>query len=143
MTADKINPGAAAALIVVDVQNAFVDGGTLPVKGGAEVVPIINRLAGAFENIVVTQDWHTAAHASFASVHAGKRPFETTQLPYGTQALWPEHCVQGTKDAALHEALELPTAQLLSSARAFTRISTAIRPSRRPTTRPRPDWTVI
>lgn len=111
--AAKIKPGAKAALIVVDVQNCFIDGGTLPVKGGAEVVPVINKLAAAFENIVVTQDWHTAGHASFASTHGGKKPFETTKLGYGTQVLWPDHCVQGTDDAALNKDLKLPTAQLI------------------------------
>ena len=109
----KVKPNAKSALIVVDVQNCFIDGGTLPVKGGAEVVPVINKLAGAFENIVVTQDWHTAGHASFASTHSGKKPFETTRLKYGDQVLWPDHCVQGTEDAALHKALNLPTAQLI------------------------------
>jgi nicotinamidase/pyrazinamidase len=108
-----IKPGERAALIVVDVQNCFVDGGTLPVKGGAEVVPVINKLARAFSNIVITQDWHTAGHASFASAHAGKQQFETTMLAYGTQVLWPDHCVQGSKDAALHDDLDLPTAQLV------------------------------
>src|SRR5215467_12170793 len=78
--AATIKPDAKSALIVVDVQNCFVDGGTLPVKGGAQVVPVINKLAGAFENVVVTQDWHTPAHASFASTHAGKKPFETAQM---------------------------------------------------------------
>jgi nicotinamidase/pyrazinamidase len=111
--AGKIKPGAKAALIVVDVQNCFIDGGTLPVKGGAEVVPVINKLSAAFENIVVTQDWHTAGHASFASAHGGKKPFETTKLAYGNQVLWPDHCVQGSDDAALHKDLKLPTAQLI------------------------------
>ena len=111
--ADPIKPGAKAALIVIDVQNCFVDGGTLPVKGGADIVPIINKLAPAFSNIVVTQDWHTPGHVSFASAHAGKKPFETTQLPYGTQVLWPDHCVQGSDDAALLKDLKLPTAELI------------------------------
>ena len=111
--ADKIKPGPTSALLVVDVQNCFVDGGTLPVKGGAEIVPVINKLAPAFENVVVTQDWHTPGHTSFASAHAGKKPFETTQLAYGTQVLWPDHCVQGTDDAALLKDLKLPTAQLV------------------------------
>ncbi|APW39919.1 nicotinamidase [Rhodoferax koreense] len=110
--AGKIKPGTAA-LIVVDVQNCFLEGGTLAVKGGAEVIPVINRLAPAFENIVVTQDWHTAGHASFASSYSGKKPFETTQLKYGTQVLWPDHCVQGTADAEVSQALKLPTAQLI------------------------------
>jgi nicotinamidase/pyrazinamidase len=109
----KIKPGANAALIVVDVQNCFIDGGTLPVKGGAEVVPVINKLSTAFANIVVTQDWHTAGHASFATTHAGKKPFESVKLVYGQQVLWPDHCVQGTDDAALHKDLKLPTAQLI------------------------------
>lgn len=111
--AAKIKPGARAALIVVDVQNCFVDGGTLPVKGGADVVPVINKLAESFDNIVVTQDWHTAGHASFASSHAGKKPFETTRLSYGSQVLWPDHCVQGSDDAGLHKDLKLPKAQLI------------------------------
>ena len=111
--AGKVTPGSKAALIVVDVQNCFVDGGTLPVKGGAEVVPVINKLAGAFQNVVVTQDWHTPGHASFATAYPGKKPFETTALKYGTQVLWPDHCVQGTDDAALHKDLKLPTAQLV------------------------------
>src|SRR5262245_46335715 len=102
-----IKPDAKSALIAVDVQNCFVDGGTLPVKGGAEVVPVINKLAAKFENIVITQDWHTPGHASFASSHAGKKPFETTSMPYGTQVLWPDHCVQGSDDAALHKDLKL------------------------------------
>ena len=111
--AATIKPGPTSALIVVDVQNCFVDGGTLPVKGGAQVVPVINKLAASFENIVVTQDWHTPGHASFASTHAGKKPFETAQMPYGTQVLWPDHCVQGSDDAALLKDLKLPTAQLI------------------------------
>jgi nicotinamidase/pyrazinamidase len=111
--ADKIKPDAKSALLVIDVQNCFVDGGTLPVKGGAQIVPVINKLAPAFENIVVTQDWHTPGHASFASTHAGKKPFETVPLAYGTQVLWPDHCVQGSDDAALLKDLKLPTAQLV------------------------------
>ena len=111
--AAAVKPDPHSALIVVDVQNCFVTGGTLPVKGGEEVVPIINKLAGAFETVVVTQDWHTPGHASFASSHPGKKPFETTKLSYGTQVLWPDHCVQGTADAALQKDLSLPTAQLI------------------------------
>jgi nicotinamidase/pyrazinamidase len=112
-SAGKIKPGATSALIVVDVQNCFVTGGTLPVAKGEEVVPVINRIAAAFPNIVLTQDWHTPGHASFASAHAGKKPFETTTLKYGQQVLWPDHCVQGSDDAALHKDLKLPTAQLV------------------------------
>jgi nicotinamidase/pyrazinamidase len=77
------------------------------------VVPLINRLASAFQNIIITQDWHPSGHISFASSHPGRQPFDTIALPYGPQALWPDHCVQGTHDAQLHDALDLPTAQLL------------------------------
>lgn len=111
--AAKIKPDDRSALIAVDVQNCFVTGGTLPVKDGEAVVPVINKLADAFENVVVTQDWHTPGHASFASTYAGKKPFETTKLSYGTQVLWPDHCVQGSDDAALHRDLKLPKAQVI------------------------------
>ncbi|KQU82643.1 nicotinamidase [Variovorax sp. Root318D1] len=111
--AAKLKPNDKSALIVIDVQNCFVDGGTLPVKGGAEVVPVINKLAESFENIVVTQDWHTQGHASFASAHPGQKPFSSIKLSYGNQVLWPDHCVQGTDDAALHKDLKLPTAQVI------------------------------
>ena len=113
LAASKLKPNDKSALIVIDVQNCFVDGGTLPVKGGAEVVPVINKLAESFENIVVTQDWHTQGHASFASAHAGQKPFSSIKLSYGNQVLWPDHCVQGTDDAALHKDLKLPTAQVI------------------------------
>ncbi|MBU1360391.1 MAG: bifunctional nicotinamidase/pyrazinamidase [Gammaproteobacteria bacterium] len=108
-----IRPAEDAVLLVVDVQNGFVDGGMLAVRGGAEVVPVINRLAAIFDNIVLTQDWHPPGHASFASSHAGRKPYETVQLDYGDQVLWPEHCVQGTADAELHADLELTRAQLI------------------------------
>ena len=112
-SAAPIKPDAKSALIVVDVQNCFVDGGTLPVKGGAQIVPVINKLAGSFENIVVTQDWHTPGHTSFASAHTGKKPFETVTLVYGTQVLWPDHCVQGTPGADFHKDLKIPHAELI------------------------------
>jgi nicotinamidase/pyrazinamidase len=106
-------PRATDCLIVVDVQNDFCPGGALEVPRGDEIVPLVNRLARRFENIVVTQDWHPAGHASFASSHAGRMPFETVRLRYGSQVLWPDHCVQGTPGAALHEGLDLPRAQLV------------------------------
>jgi nicotinamidase/pyrazinamidase len=109
----KIKPGPQDVLLVVDVQNCFVPGGTLPVAGGDQIVPLINKIARAFEHVVLTQDWHTAGHASFASSHPGKKPFETVSMPYGTQVLWPDHCVQGTADANLHPALQIPHAQLV------------------------------
>jgi len=100
-------------LLVVDVQNCFIPGGSLAVNGGDEIVPIINRIAPAFRNVVLTQDWHTPGHVSFASSHPGKKPFETVQLPYGTQVLWPDHCVQGTEGAALAPGLSIPHAELI------------------------------
>ncbi|MBI3635802.1 MAG: nicotinamidase [Candidatus Rokubacteria bacterium] len=111
--AGKTKPGDTDVLLVVDVQNCFVPGGTLPVKEGDQIVPLINRLAAGFRHVVLTQDWHTPGHVSFASSHAGKKPFETTSLPYGTQMLWPDHCVQGTKDAELHPDLKIPHAELI------------------------------
>jgi nicotinamidase/pyrazinamidase len=107
-----VKPNEIAALVVVDVQNCFI-GGTLPVPHGEEVVPVINRIAAAFANVVLTQDWHTAGHLSFASSHPGRKPFDTIQLGYGTQVLWPDHAVQGTTDAALHPQLDIPHAQLI------------------------------
>lgn len=102
-----------ACLIVVDVQNDFMPGGALAVPKGDEVVPVINGVAGKFDWIVATQDWHPHGHASFASSHAGRKPFETTRLAYGEQVLWPDHCVQGTGGAALHRDLAIPRAQLV------------------------------
>ncbi|MBX6327076.1 MAG: bifunctional nicotinamidase/pyrazinamidase [Pseudolabrys sp.] len=109
----KLAPGASSALIVVDVQNSFLPGGSLAVKDGDEVVPVINRMAAHFENVVLTQDWHPAGHISFASSHPGKKPFDVVQLDYGMQVLWPDHCVQGTSGAALAEGLDVPHAQLV------------------------------
>ena len=106
-------PSPTDCLIIVDVQNDFCPGGALEVKHGDEIVPLVNQLARKFENVVVTQDWHTPGHASFASAHAGKKPFETTKLSYGPQVLWPDHCIQGTPDAALHKDLDIPHAQLI------------------------------
>jgi len=102
-----------ACLVVVDVQNDFMPGGALAVAKGDEVVPVINRLAQRFENMVLTQDWHPRDHASFASTHRGKKPFEMIDLPYGKQVLWPDHCVQGTSGAALHSDLDATKAQLV------------------------------
>ncbi len=102
-----------ACLIVVDVQNDFMPGGALVVPQGDAVVPAINRVAARFEWIVATQDWHPRGHASFASSHPGRKPFETMRLEYGEQVLWPDHCVQGTEGAALHRDLAIPRAQLV------------------------------
>ena len=100
-------------LIVVDVQNDFCPGGALAVPRGDEVVPIVNRMAARFRNVVVTQDWHPRGHASFASSHPGSRPFDMIDLSYGRQILWPDHCVQGTPGAEFHPALEVPHAELV------------------------------
>lgn len=100
-------------LIVVDVQNDFCGGGALAVPGGEEMVPVANRLGRCFANVVLTQDWHPAGHRSFASSHEGKAPFETTDMPYGPQVLWPDHCVQGTGGAAFHRDLDIPHAVLV------------------------------
>ena len=102
-----------AALIVVDVQNGFTPGGNLAVANADEIIPNINEIATYFENIIITQDWHPEDHISFAQNHANKNPFDTVELNYGTQVLWPSHCVQGTRDAELHPNLKLPTAQLI------------------------------
>ncbi len=111
--AAKVSAGGKSVLIVVDVQNCFVPGGSLAVKEGDQIVPLINKLAKGFQNVVMTQDWHTADHVSFASQHAGKKPFEAVKLPYGNQVLWPDHCVQGTEGAALVKDLDIPHAQLV------------------------------
>ena len=100
-------------LIVVDVQNDFCPGGRLAVLGGNDVVPVINRLAPRFANIVLTQDWHPHDHFSFASMHPGKRPNDVIAAPYGPQMLWPDHCVQGTSGARLHESLCVPQAGVI------------------------------
>ena len=103
----------ASALLVIDVQNCFLPGGSLAVKDGDQVIAVINRIAKGFANVVLTQDWHTAGHVSFASAHSGKKPFETIDLAYGKQVLWPDHCVQGTEGAALSKDLSIPQAELI------------------------------
>jgi nicotinamidase/pyrazinamidase len=111
--AGPIKPDDASALLVIDVQNCFLPGGSLAVKEGEQVVPVINRIAKAFSNVVMTQDWHTPAHVSFASTHSGKKPFDMIELAYGKQVLWPDHCVQGTDGAALSKELAIPQAELI------------------------------
>jgi len=113
LAADKIKPTASSALIVVDVQNCFLPGGSLAVKEGDQVIPVINRIAKGFENVVMTQDWHTPHHISFASTHEGKKPFEMIKLAYGNQVLWPDHCVQGTEGAQIAKDINIPHAELV------------------------------
>jgi nicotinamidase/pyrazinamidase len=104
---------ANEALIVIDVQNDFCPGGALAVEDGDAVVPVINGLIERFDHVVLTQDWHPEGHSSFASSQQGKAPFETVEMPYGSQTLWPDHCVQGTKGAAFHEGLAWDKAELV------------------------------
>ncbi|UVK85969.1 bifunctional nicotinamidase/pyrazinamidase [Pseudomonas sp. B21-051] len=102
-----------SALLVIDVQNDFTPGGQLAVPEGDLIVPLINRLSGLFKQVIIAQDWHPTGHASFASSHPGRKPYEVIQLPYGEQTLWPDHCVQGTSGAEFHPKLDLPHAQLI------------------------------
>ena len=111
--AGKVSLDRTSVLVVIDVQNCFLPGGSLAVKDGDKVVPVINALAKRFPYVVMTQDWHTAGHVSFASAHAGKKPFETIDLKYGKQVLWPDHCVQGTDGAGLSKDLSIPQAGLV------------------------------
>lgn len=103
----------SAVLVVVDVQNDFCPGGALAVPDGDQVVPVINRLARRFAQVILTQDWHPAGHASFASQHPGHKPYDTVAMPYGAQILWPDHCVQSTRGAAFRDDLDIPHAQLI------------------------------
>jgi nicotinamidase/pyrazinamidase len=111
--AGKVSLDKTSVLLVIDVQNCFLPGGSLAVKDGDKVIPVINSIARKFPDVVMTQDWHTPGHISFASSHAGKKPFETVDLKYGKQVLWPDHCVQGTDGAALSKDLAIPQAELI------------------------------
>jgi nicotinamidase/pyrazinamidase len=106
-------PGHDDVLIVVDVQYDFLPGGALAVPDGDAVIAPINALAQRFRHVMMTQDWHPRGHASFASSHAGKQPFDTARLAYGEQVLWPDHCVQGTRGAAIAESLHIPHCELI------------------------------
>ncbi len=108
MTADDRD-----VLLIIDVQSDFCPGGALAVPQGDAIVPAINRLARSFAHVVLTQDWHPPGHASFASSHPGKRPFDAIEVSYGTQILWPDHCVQGTQGAGFHPKLDIPHAELV------------------------------
>jgi nicotinamidase/pyrazinamidase len=101
------------ALIVIDLQNDFCPGGALAVGGGDEIVPLVNRLVAAHEHVILTQDWHPKGHSSFASTHPGTTPFGSIDLPYGSQTLWPDHCVQGTNGAEFHAGLDWTKAELV------------------------------
>jgi len=107
------DPRALDVLVIVDVQNDFLPGGALAVPHGHDVIAPINRLARHFAHVVITQDWHPSNHISFATSHPGRTAFETIDVAYGSQVLWPVHCVQGTPGAALASALDVPHAQLI------------------------------
>jgi nicotinamidase/pyrazinamidase len=110
---DRMATGPRDLLLVIDVQKDFCPGGTLAVPRGDEVVPIINLLASRFAHVVLTQDWHPPDHLSFASSHPGRKPYETIDASYGSQILWPDHCVQETEGARLHPDLHIARAELL------------------------------
>ncbi len=101
------------ALIVIDVQNDFCPGGALAVPEGDTIVAGINAAMAGADAVILTQDWHPAGHSSFASSHDGKAPYETTEMPYGSQVLWPDHCVQGSQGAAFHPALKADAADMI------------------------------
>ncbi len=102
-----------STLIVVDLQNDFCPGGALEVPEGDTIVPIVNSLIDRFQNVIITQDWHPEGHKSFASSHSDKSPYDTKEMPYGTQVLWPDHCVQGSSGAEFHPDLNTLKAQLI------------------------------
>ena len=108
-----MTPDDRDVLLIVDVQNDFCPGGALAVPDGDAIIPAVNRLARSFAHVILTQDWHTPGHASFASSYPGKRPFDAIEVSYGTQILWPDHCVQGTQGASFHPELDVPHAELV------------------------------
>ena len=108
-----ISIGQRDILLLVDIQNDFCPGGALAVPRGDEIVPLVNRLARRFRHVVLTQDWHPRGHGSFASTYPGKKPYETVELSYGPQVLWPDHCVQGTRGADFRADLDVPHAELV------------------------------
>ena len=103
----------SAALVIIDAQVDFCPGGALAVPRGDEIIPLLNRLARNFATVVLTQDWHPAGHHSFAASHQNHEPFQTKELFYGTQVLWPDHCVAGTPGAAFHPDLDIESARLI------------------------------
>ncbi len=101
------------ALIIIDVQIDFCPAGKLAVNGGDDIVPLVNKIAGEFNHVILTQDWHPEGHSSFASQHKGAEPFTQIQMPYGPQTLWPDHCIIGTPGAEFHTDLDVPNAELI------------------------------
>ncbi len=105
--------GPRDLFLAVDLQNDFCPGGALAVPEGDKIIPLINRLAQGFAHVVLTQDWHPKGHLSFASSHPGKKPFDTIDMPYGRQVLWPDHCVQDSAGAAFHADLAVAKGELV------------------------------
>ncbi len=110
---EAIKPGESDVLLVVDIQNDFCPGGALTVPEGDAIVPLVNCVMERFPHVVLTQDWHTPGHNSFASAHPGKSPYEMVETSYGTQILWPDHCVQGTAGAAFQGDVDVTRAELI------------------------------
>lgn len=113
MTMQTIELSDSDVLVVVDIQNDFCPGGALAVPQGHEVVPLINRVAEHFRHVALTQDWHPAGHLSFASSHPDKEPYDLIEVDYGSQILWPDHCVQTTTGAEFHTDLYIPHASVI------------------------------
>jgi nicotinamidase/pyrazinamidase len=101
------------ALIVIDMQNDFCEGGALAVPGGNAIVPLVNRLIAGHDHVILTQDWHPPGHASFASAWPGADLFSARDFPYGPQTMWPDHCVQNTQGAAFHPDLQIGKAEMI------------------------------
>jgi nicotinamidase/pyrazinamidase len=134
---------AQKALIVIDVQNDFCPGGALAVENGDEIVPLVNHLIASHDHVVLTQDWHPAGHSSFASQHEGKAPFETIEVSYGPQTLWPDHCIQGSPGAQFHPDLDWTKAEMVIRKGFRPEIDSAIRPFSRTTMKRRPGFPAI
>src|SRR4029078_10377002 len=101
------------ALIIVDVQNDFLPGGSLAVPEGDRIIDVINKIQSRFELAVLTQDWHPQNHKSFASNHTNKKPFDVIELNNMQQTLWPNHCVQGTYGAEFSSLLNTNKAEAI------------------------------
>jgi nicotinamidase/pyrazinamidase len=108
----KIDP-TASIIGLIDVQPTFMPGGGLAVPDGERIVPVINRLMARFEHAFATQDWHKPNHHSFASAHPGRVPYETIELSYGTQILWPDHGIAGTREAMIHPDIDQTRIELI------------------------------
>ena len=109
----SLKPTATDVLVIVDLQYDFLPGGALAVADGDAVIAPINALSSRFSHVVLTQDWHPPGHASFASSHKGRSPYDVVDLHYGRQILWPDHCVQGSRGAEITRALDTAGTQLV------------------------------